>query len=211
MTARFDLTGQRFGRLVAVQTVSSSKGHIRWLCQCDCGREVSAFTDNLRRGHTRSCGCLQRELAVERNLIHGQSFRGGGASRLYTTWAGMKGRCDNPANGTYEYYGGRGIRVCAEWADFLAFERWALTHGYADSLSIDRIDNNGDYEPANCRWTDRKTQQRNTSRNSVFLYRSKPTCLAELAEISGINRRTIRERIRRGWSVESAVERKVLT
>ena len=163
-----DLMGQRFGRLVVIERAGTSKnGQVIWRCLCDCGKEADVLSISLRRGLTRSCGCLSREKVSERttarNTIHGARH-----TKLYNTWRGMRERCENPSHKSYSDYGGRGISVCAEWQDFTAFQKWALASGYKDGLSLDRIDSNGNYEPSNCRWADKKQQSRNRRSNHLI-------------------------------------------
>lgn len=156
-----DLTGQRFGKLTVLkrtETRSKRRGRrpgVRmWLCQCDCGNTVYSESSNLRSGDQASCGCAHDK--------HGDH-----KSRLYQTWASMKNRCSSANNDSYGRYGGRGITVCNEWAHYPPFREWALSNGYAGNLQIDRIDNNGNYEPSNCRWV---TPAKNTrNRNCVIL------------------------------------------
>lgn len=141
-----DLMGKRFGRLVVLQRCGSQGGNAAWECLCDCGKTVIVKSNNLMHGTSKSCGCLEREQKVDRFTTHGLS-----ATRLYHIWAGMKRRC----HGDYKNYGAKGIRVCDEWQTFEPFEAWAMEHGYADNLTIDRIDPSKNYEPANCQWLTR--------------------------------------------------------
>lgn len=156
-----DLTGQRFGRLTALNREPSKNSITMWRCRCDCGNELIVRNDSLCSGKSKSCGCLKRERTVERNYRHGDSH-----SRLYNVWRGMKQRCSDPKHISYCYYGERGITVCEEWQDFAAFHDWALANGYDEDAprgrcTLDRIDVNGNYGPENCRWVSMKIQQNN--------------------------------------------------
>lgn len=161
MRKKIDLTNKRFGRLLVLEYV----GDCKWRCLCDCGNEKFVCGSDLRLGKTQSCGCLQRERTSKANTRH--KMRG---TRLHNIWLGMKQRCYYKKHVRFERYGGRGIIVCDEWKnDFLKFYEWAMSNGYSDNLTLDRIDNDGNYEPSNCRWVTPKEQFENQHVSSSFV------------------------------------------
>ncbi len=164
---RKDISGQRFGRLVAIKPSGNTKQGTVWLCKCDCGNVVTVQQGSLHSGKTKSCGCLRKEGGF--TPVHG-----GTRTRLYNIWCSMKRRCENPNVCSYPRYGGRGISVCEEWQDFINFRDWALTHGYDENAkygecTLDRIDVDGNYEPSNCRWVDIATQNMNRRRHKEII------------------------------------------
>lgn len=197
-----DLKGMRFGRLTvesrAEDIVYKNGTHVRaWNCICDCGNKKKVSGSLLVSGNTKSCGCSRKETHI---IIHGLS-----KTRLYNEWRGMIYRCKTPK---YERYQGRGIKVCDEWKGhegLRKFCEWATKNGYKDNLTIDRIDNDGDYEPSNCRWVDAYAQMNNTSWTVKLSVDGETKGISEWARISGINRRTISRRLERGWDVKRAI------
>lgn len=198
MSKIIDLTGKKFGRLTVIEYAESKRNGAQWLCVCECGNKKVYNGQSLRTGHTRSCGCYAREFIKINNSTHGQA-----KTRLYIIWGHMNARCNNKNT---QYYGERGITVYEEWKqDFTSFYNWSMENGYNDTLSIDRIDVNGNYDPDNCRWVTMKVQQRNRSNNIKVMYKGEQTNLFELSEITGINIRALYSRYYRGERGEKLV------
>lgn len=200
MKAKRDLSGLRFGRLIALEYVGNCG---RWRCICDCGRTTNPKGFNLYRGITKSCGCLLADIASKKNLTHGHSVDGR-PSRTYTSWLGMIARCRDPRHCRFQRYGGRGISICERWNSFANFladmgERPSNKH------SLDRINNDGNYEPGNCRWATASQQSRNRSTSRFVDFEGQSLSMADVAERYGITSSTIRKRLKRGWSIQDAI------
>jgi hypothetical protein len=199
-----DIEGQRFGRHVVIGYKGSRNGqHSEWYCKCDCGIIHVVTTNNLLRGTTKSCGCLNSELCGNLKATHGMS-----RTRVYSTWSNMIGRCTRKSSSSYARYGGAGITVCERWR--LSFENFFADMGGPPSAdhSIERIDRTRGYEPSNCRWADRTEQQNNREVNHRVTIDGRTQTLAEWCREFGINGSTVRNRIGRGWSPEKALTTK---
>lgn len=199
--------GEKYGRLTLIkETVCTSKKHM-WLCKCDCGKLVEVSIYQLKNGECKSCGCLRDEVATQR--CYDMAKHNMALTRIYKLWGGMLGRCNNPNNKDFPKYGGRGIKVCDEWHDFVNFNNWANENGYSDELSIDRIDVNGNYEPNNCRWVTLAEQARNKRNNHFVEYNGETRCLKEWSRIIGKPYSTIHRRLKIGWTTERAFEQPI--
>lgn len=157
-----DLNGMVFGRIKVIGESGRTKDrHILWQCKCECGNIVNISGHDLLSGHTKSCGCLQKDTIKNLRYKHGDRD-----ARLYSVWKSMKKRCENPNCKSYKWYGAKGVSVCDEWYDYSAFKEWSFANGYnqfADhgECTIDRINPYGDYEPLNCRWVSMAEQAKN--------------------------------------------------
>lgn len=157
-----DLTGKKYNHLTVIKQNGRTKDrHILWECVCDCGNTVYVSSRDLITGHTKSCGCIQKNAVKKSRLVHGDRD-----ARLYRVWKSMKKRCENSNDKSYKYYGAKGVTVCKEWHDYSCFKTWALQNGYDENAdygkcTIDRINPYGNYEPNNCRWVDMATQNKN--------------------------------------------------
>lgn len=196
-----DITGQRFGRLVAVKMYAEKYKRTKWLCKCDCGNEKLMPLDSLMTGRAKSCGCYRKEVTRDHFRKHGL-----GNERLYSIWLNMRTRCFNPKVKSYKDYGGRGITVCKEWDDFTNFYQWSLNNGYEDNLTIDRIDNDGNYEPSNCRWGTRVVQMNNTSQNVKIEINGELKTLADHARDNKLNYDTLHYRYECGLQGEELIK-----
>lgn len=175
MPPKIDMIGTVWGRLTVISAAENEGNHTRWLCRCSCGTEKIVRTNSLRTGLVKSCGCLAREVARSVNLQHGAAvYHDGKQHRLYRIWKNMKSRCANKNVTCFRMYGGAGISVCGEWAgSFEVFQEWALSSGYNDNLTIDRIDGTMGYSPDNCRWATYTEQCENRKKRKGFTYTRK--------------------------------------
>lgn len=193
-----NLTGMKFGRLLVINRAENVGYNTRWNCICDCGNKTITTSYNLTKGRSKSCGCLSLEKMNKTNTKHGYKH-----ARLYRIWCGMKKRCYNTKYEYYNRYGGRGIAVCEEWkSSFINFKNWAIKNGYKDNLEIDRIDNNGNYEPNNCRWEDRINQVRNRSNTIKLKNNGEEKTLIEWCKKYNINYKLAHARYKKGWNFE---------
>ena len=184
--------GERYGRLTIIREVepagSIHKRVRRFLCRCDCGNETICRLPNLKSGTTKSCGCYRKFVSSNRKDCHHLQN-----TRIYRIWCGMKRRCYNKHNEHFDRYGGRGIIVCDEWkTDFMNFYDWAMSNGYDDKLSIDRINNEGNYEPSNCRWANQKQQIVNSTAAIKCSLGGNIVSLSDIADILGVSFKRIR-------------------
>lgn len=190
-----NIAGQTFGRLTALLSEKSPRGRI-WTCQCTCGNYTKTLSERLRSGRTLSCGCLRSEMAVSRNFKHGLSDT---PERL--VWSKMRQRCSNPDDIAFKSYGARGIAVCDQWQSFQEFYN-DMGKRPSPKHTLERINNDGNYEPGNCRWATRKEQSRNTRRNIFVTFKGERMVLADAIARSGISRWTARMMVKKGIRLE---------
>lgn len=201
-----DLTGMRFGRWTVLEKVLKENipnacHDSAWVCLCECGTKKIVRGVTLLNGQSQSCGCLQKEQLSKRASKHH-----GFGTRLYTIWNSMRQRCNNPRCHAYKNYGGRGIGICHEWDDYVAFKDWAILNGYDESAprgeyTLDRKDVNGDYCPDNCRWANVREQSNNKRNTLVVEHGGEIHSLSEWADILGIKYCTLWKRYKRGASI----------
>ncbi len=185
-----------FGRLLVIGYVPEEW---KWKCRCTCGNIRLVQGHHLRNGNTKSCGCYRNEFSEIHVTTHGKS-----KSEIYLTWTGMKDRCSNPSNPKYDRYGGRGIKVCDRWLN--SFVNFSADMGKRPSgTTLDRINNNSDYEPSNCRWATRTQQARNKNNNRYFVLNGERKALPDWCELYGISYTCVYARLKRGWNIERAL------
>ena len=194
--------GEKYGRLTVINFVERKNRQSYWKCICDCGNEIVIPISYLIVGDTKSCGYLRKENARK----NGKKNKFVQNKRLYRIWIDMKRRCYSTKRISYKYYGQKGICICDEWKNsFKAFQDWALNNGYEDTLSIDRINNNGNYEPSNCRWATIKQQNNNMSTNHYIEYNNEKYTLKQLCEKYNFDYDLTRNRLKYGWTLEKAI------
>ena len=191
-----DEAGNVYGRLTVLQFHGIKSGQAYWTCQCECGHIAVVAGRSMRNGDTRSCGCLRRE----RLTTHGQTD-----SPLYVVWKNMKSRCLKDFDKDYPRYGARGIAVIAEWMDFEAFQHWAVSAGYNGTLQLERVDNDGNYCPSNCRWATAGEQANNRRSNVVITHDGISLTAAQWSRRLGGERHLVSHRLKRGWTIGRAV------
>lgn len=192
-----DLTGKHFGSWLVVEKAGNTKGGAAiWLCLCECGNYGNPNGTDLRQGKSTNCGCIAMEKFRASRRSHGES-----RSRLHYAWKNMRQRCGNPSLPGYKNYGGRGIVVCAEWDSFIAFRDWALNNGYLANLTLERVNVNGGYNPANCTWANYQVQARN---RRFVKKRSDGVAWCQVAVENGIKVSVFNVRRHAGWTDEQA-------
>lgn len=189
--------GVKHNRLTCISRLHNySKSRTHLLCICDCGNLTIVELSRFKNGHTKSCGCSRKGI----NATHGGRY-----TRLYEIWCGMKKRCYNKRCKAYSRYGKRGISICDDWLDsFSNFELWSKDNGYDENLTLDRIDNDGDYEPNNCRWVNRYIQANNRSTNKIVYYNGSSDTLANWCRKLGLNYSRTSYRLNHGFTVVDA-------
>ena len=197
-----DYTGYIFDKWTVLKRDIDRKKH--WFCKCSCGNVASVSIDHLKRGTSKRCMKCKGKLTQNRMSTHGES-----KTRLYGVWLTMRNRCNNPTVKSYAVYGARGIKVCDEWQNsYEAFRDWSLANGYREGLQIDRINNDGNYSPENCRWISHLENMQNTSINKKAMFEGKLWTRTELAMRFNLSPRLIGDRLRHGWTIEEAISYK---
>jgi hypothetical protein len=201
-----DYTNMRIGNITALSLVERKNGKSYWNCQCDCGNEFIGEVHNIKRKVEKYGQLWCKKCRSEALVKHGDSRHNKKKGRLYGIWEGMRYRCEKKYASHYDNYGGRGIKVCDEWQDYITFKEWALSNGYQNILSIDRIDANGNYEPSNCRWVTQKTQMNNTRQTRRVEYCGKMVTTFELSKMVNLPQKILYDRIfTKKWNIDRAI------
>lgn len=201
MPKRINIKGERYGRLVVIKSLKDKNGKTRWRCRCDCGQVKDTGTHQLRGGNTRSCGCLTRERLNAKPTRRTHGYTG---IPEHVVWKGMRARCNNENHAAYKNYGGRGIKVCKRWNKFSNFladmgKRPSSKH------TIERTDNNKNYEPSNCEWVTRKVNCDNRRDTVVLTFKGRIQSLTKWAEEYNIKNTTVHNRLKLGWTIKAAL------
>lgn len=195
------MIGTKYNRLTIIEEAPRRRYNQYFLCLCDCGVKKEIKFYDIKTGMTKSCGCLSKDVTTERNLKHSLSKHS-----AYHTWNGIVDRCRNPKNAMWRHYGGRGIDVCEEWLDVMSFinDMGEKPKG----MQIDRIDNNKGYYKENCRWVVSKENNRNKRTNLFISYNGETKCITDWAEVTGIHKSIIRQRLKYKWTPEEILTKK---
>ncbi len=201
---RLDLTGKKFGHLTAIEFAGGKKNGNRtrskWLCRCDCGKEILVITDNLTRDHSKSCGCEKGGMVTASKITHGKSH-----DPIYPLWNAMRSRCYNKNHKDYDIYGGRGIAVCERWQKFENFYE-DMGDMPSKNHSLDRIDSNGNYEKDNCKWSTASEQRNNQRRTKLYGPEGDKHCIKYWCDLKNIPYARLAQRLEKlGWSFERAI------
>lgn len=200
-----DIVGKKFHRLSVIRICGkTNSGMTKVLCKCDCGSERECAAADVKRGHAKSCGCLQREAVRRTMTTHGATVNKN-ASPEYRIWCSAKERCTNASCPRYADYGGRGITMCSRWVDSFSTFYADMGPRPTKSHTLDRIDNNKGYSKANCRWATRTEQANNTRVNCIITFDGKSLTTAEWSRLVGINSKVLSARIRNGWTACEAL------
>ena len=190
-----ELIGKKYNNLTIVSIEKSIA-----LCVCDCGNQKSVKLSDLKRNHVKSCGCK----------FNGNTIKNTHGNRIYNIWYNMKRRCLDSNNKDYKNYGARGITIYKDWIeDFSSFYNWSIENGYQDNLTLDRINNDGNYQPDNCRWVTIKVQLCNGRRNVIFNINGEPQCLSDICKERNLNYTTIKYRLDKGMDIKEALEKPI--
>jgi hypothetical protein len=196
-------TGHKYGRLTVQSFACVKHRKAYWNCLCECGEKVTVIGTSLRNGGTKSCTCFRIDETVRRSIKHLHSIAGA-KTKAYTTWSNVKSRCTNPKSSHFEHYGRRGIKMCARWID--SFENFLEDMGdRPPGMTIERINNDGDYEPGNCRWASHKEQMNNTRGNRFLTFNGITKTISQWAISIGLHPNGLAKRLERGWTLQLAL------
>lgn len=216
MPDAINMIGYKTGLITVIERAGSKKGQATWLCECTCGKRFIQYGSALRKEKVKSCGHLYNDKEERRKIAHNtiaKTKHGDCFARLYFVWLDMRARCNNPKDISYDNYGAKGVKVCEEWIhDYPSFKKWAMENGYNSKASrgectLDRIDNTKGYSPQNCRWVNMKIQSNNKSTTKFLTVNGETHSYSEWAEITGIPRSRIYQRVKYGWPAEDVLSK----